>query len=290
MATAGAQNFNTEFSRNCLLAALIIAGWVVLYAPVYLQFLDTAWAREENGHVPFVMAIAIGAAWSRLQLGGFTPAPMREFRFGVVGLMIGLALFAIGRIGEIDLFLSASQSAIAASLVLSLFGVDGVKRLWFPLLLTAYLIILPGWALDAATAPLKRFVSIVVSETLYLFGAPVAHSGAVISAGPYQLLVADACAGLNSIVALTSVGAVYLYVVKRQSIKTNIAVIAALLPLAIIANLIRVAMLVLITLYLGYDAGQSFLHDLAGLVMFAIALAGVFLVDAIAARMFEAPP
>jgi exosortase len=115
----------------------------------------------------------------------------------------------------------------------------------------------------------------------------VSHAGAVITAGSYELLVADACAGLNSLIALTAVGAVYLYVARRRSLRANAAVILALAPIAIAANLVRVMILVLITHHLGYDAGQSFLHETAGLLMFAAALAGVFLVDALAARAFE---
>jgi exosortase/archaeosortase family protein len=101
------------------------------------------------------------------------------------------------------------------------------------------------------------------------------------------LLVADACAGLNSLIALTAVGAVYLYAVKRRSLIVNAAVIFALAPIAIAANVARVAVLVLITLQLGYDAGQSFLHETAGLVMFAAALGGVFFVDWLAALLWE---
>ena len=150
-----------------------------------------------------------------------------------------------------------------------------------------YLIIWPKWALDAFTFPLKQLVSEVVSHGLFAAGLPVANSGAIISAGPYDLLVAQACAGLNSLISLTAVGSVYLYMVKRKSRAVNLIVIAALAPLAIIANIVRVAILVLITYYFGYDAGQGFLHEGAGLLMFAVALLGVFVVDGIAAKYWE---
>ena len=187
------------------------------------------------------------------------------------------------------MFVSASQSIIAFGAIVFFFGFRGVRRLWFPLALSLYLIVWPGWAIDAATAPLKRLISEGVSSALYEVGLPVAHAGAVITAGQYQLLVADACAGLNSLIALTSIGAVYLHIVKRASVAVNLVVLAMLAPIAIFANVVRVALLVLITYYLGYDAGQNFLHDAAGLLMFACALAGVFAVDAIAAKIWETP-
>jgi exosortase len=152
--------------------------------------------------------------------------------------------------------------------------------------MTLYLVIWPGWALDALTAPLKSLVSEVVSNALYGVGLPVAHAGAVITAGPYQLLVADACSGLNSLIALTAIGAVYLYAVRHKDWRINAVVLASLVPIAVFANMLRVAALTLITYFFGYDAGQGFMHDGAGLLMFAVALGLTFVVDWIAAAAF----
>jgi exosortase len=273
---------------SILAVAAFVAAWGALYFPVYVEFALGPWRRDENAHAPFIMAIAAGVAFSILTRPDFRfMAGRTAFVFGALVVLAGLALFGLGRRGEATLLVSASQGVVAAGAALAIFGVKGALRLWFPLLLTFYLVIWPDWALDQLTAPLKRFVSAMASEALYLAGLPVAHAGAVITAGPYQLLVADACAGMNSLIALTAVGAVYLYAIRRRTLAVNLAVILSLVPIAIAANIARVAILVLITHHLGYDAGRSFLHDTAGLVMFVVALACVFLVDATAAAAFE---
>lgn len=265
-----------------------VSSWLALYLPAYVEFLSGPWRRDENAHAPFIMAIAIGVAWSTLTSPGFRCAARRgAYLGGILLATTGLAVFVAGRLSEATLLTSASQGILAAGAALALFGIAGLRRLWFPIALTFYLVIWPPWALDAFTAPLKRFVTETVSEALFAAGLPVAHAGAVISAGPYQLLVADACAGLNSLIALTAVGVVYLYAVRRRTILANAAVLLALAPIAVGANIARVAMLVLITYYFGYDAGQSFLHETAGLVMFAIALGSVFVVDGLAALIWE---
>ena len=268
-------------------AGLIIAAWLALYGPVYIDFLTDAWMREENGHAPFILAIALGVGWARLNDGPLTTSTRLSFIAGLAILGLGLAVYALGIAGDIELFISASQSIVALSVVLTILGAGGVQRLWFPLALSVYLIVWPGWAIDTLTAPLKIFVSASVSETLFSFGLPVAQSGAIITAGPYELLVADACAGLNSLIALTAVGAVYLYIAKRKSHAVNLIVLFALIPLAVAANIVRVGILVLLTYYFGYDAGQGFLHETAGLLMFAVALAGVFVIDSVAAYFLE---
>lgn len=271
-----------------LAVGVILATWLALYLPVYIEFASGPWRRDENAHAPFIMAIAAGIAWSVLTSPDFNHAASpRSHLAGVLVAAAGLAACFLGRIGEATLLTSASQGILASGAALALFGFSGLGRLWFPLALTFYLIIWPPWALEAMTSPLKRFVSVVVSESLFAAGLPIAHSGAVISAGPYQLLVADACAGLNSMIALTSVGVVYLYAIRRRTVAANATVLLALAPIAVGANIARVATLVLITYWLGYDAGQSFLHETAGLVMFAVALGAVFLIDAVAARLWE---
>lgn len=265
---------------NFALLSLVAASALAVYLPIYAEFAQGPWRRDENAHALVIIAIAIGAAASRLQSEKFSlKRTLTEQMAGFSLLAIGLALVGAGAAGEAALLLSASQFFAAAGCVIFLLGWRGAQRLWFPLALTLYLIIWPGWALDALTAPLKSSVSVIVSNALYAAGLPVAHAGAVISAGPYQLLVADACSGLNSLIALTAVGAVYLYAVKHDDWRVNAVVIASLAPIAIAANILRVAALTLITFYFGYDAGQGFLHDGAGLLMFAAALGLVFIVD-----------
>ncbi len=274
--------------RSALVAAGVIgAAWMALYGPVYLEFARGPWRRDENAHAPIMLALIAGAAIGRFLDGGFSlNRSVANAAAGAFALAMGLGAYLTGRATDATLVLSASQGLVACGLALFFFGVNGARRLWFPLAMFSYLIIWPGWALDALTLPLKMFVSQATAEGLYAIGMPVAHAGAVLTAGPYTLLVADACSGLNSLIALTSVGAVYLYVARRPDWRVNLVVLAALVPIAIAANIGRVCLLVAITYYLGYDAGQSFLHEGAGFVMFALALGLVFAVDAIAAAVF----
>lgn len=279
--------YQSDLSRAAALTALGGAIFF-LYAPIFRAFAAGPWREDENAHALIVMAIVIGAGGVRL----FTEAfPLKrtigEHVAGFSLLAAGLVLIGLGSAGETVLFLSASQFFVASGTVVALLGRRGAKRLWFPLALTLYLIVWPGWALDALTAPLKMLVSQIVAEGLYAAGLPVAHAGAVISAGPYQLLVADACSGLNSLIALTAVGAVYLYAAKHKDWRINAVVLASLVPIAIVANILRVMTLTLITYYLGYDAGQGFMHEGAGLLMFAAALGLVFLIDGLALLAFS---
>jgi len=276
------QKFYSVLNTPLAAIVLVVFGWIAAFGGVYIGFAVKEWQLDQNAHAPFVIAIIIGSAIARLSSQRLDEPPMVEQIAGGAMLVLAMIILTIAQRGEVTFLLSSVQAIAALGLCMTFFGLQGVRHLWFPLVMFFYLIIWPGWAIDALTFPLKLLVSSVVSDWLYWAGLPVAHAGAVISAGPYQLLVADACAGLNSLIALTAVGAVYLYVMKRKSFALNLFILATLVPIAIFANMIRVAILVLVTYYFGYDAGQSFIHEGAGLLMFIIALAFVFLIDAAA--------
>jgi exosortase len=270
---------------------LVLAGLAALYAPAFIEFSQGPWRRPENGHAPFIIAIIIAALAAKAP--GLAPAARISRATAAASpvlLAVGFGLYAVGRAAGADLFASGSIPIVFAASLALVGGFALVRALWFPIAMSGYLVIIPGWAIGAATAPLKTLISELVAGGLAALGLPIAHAGAVISAGPYQLLVAEACSGVNSLIALTSVGAAYLFMARKADPRTALIVGALLLPIAIVANIARVAILVLITYFFGYDAGQGFLHEGAGLLMFGAALALVFLVDAAAAGFRKRGP
>jgi exosortase/archaeosortase family protein len=52
------------------------------------------------------------------------------------------------------------------------------------------------------------------------------------------------------------------------------------------SNFVRVIVLVLVTYYLGEAAAQGFVHDFAGLLMFAVALLTIFAIDQAATPLY----
>ena len=109
----------------------------------------------------------------------------------------------------------------------------------------------------------------------------------VLTIGAYSLLIADACSGLNSMVALSGIGLLYVYLAGHASRAHNIALLLSILPIAFLANIIRVALLVLITYYGGESSGKAF-HDHAGVLEVALAFGGFFAFDHLLMLMLPA--
>jgi exosortase/archaeosortase family protein len=101
----------------------------------------------------------------------------------------------------------------------------------------------------------------------------------ILQIGQYQLLVADACAGLQTLLTLEALGLFYLNVVRHTSVFRNVVLAIFIIPISFSANVIRVIALTLITYYFGEEAGQGFLHGFAGMVLFLTALILILSVD-----------
>jgi len=106
----------------------------------------------------------------------------------------------------------------------------------------------------------------------------------VLMIGPYNLLIADACAGLNSIIALSGIGLIYTYLFPHSSRWFSAILLISAVPIAVLANIIRVMTLVLVTYYLGNDAGMTF-HDNAGYAEIGVAFGSFFLLDGVLLAM-----
>jgi exosortase len=132
-------------------------------------------------------------------------------------------------------------------------------------------------------------VSAAAEQLLFMLGYPVARSGVVLQLGPYQLLVAEACAGLRSLFALEAMGLLYLNLMHHRSLTRNLILAALIAPIAIAANVIRVVALALITYYFGDAAGQGFLHEFSGLLLYCVALLLIVGADSLF-RLLRHPP
>jgi exosortase len=133
---------------------------------------------------------------------------------------------------------------------------------------------------------MKIGLSQVAIRLLDLFGYPIGGRGVMIYIGQYELLVAAACSGLNSIISLSAVSLFYIYVRHEANLRYALLLTLLIVPVALAANLVRVIILILLTYYAGEAAAQGFLHNFAGIVMFAAALLFIFLADELLMKLW----
>jgi exosortase B len=256
----------------------LLVGFATIIVPTFAQLGKEVWSTEAGVHGPIVLATGgwlLARAWPTVR-ADVRPGPVVP---AGIALAFALILYILGRaFSFISLEVAGMLAAILVTAWLYL-GTTVLRRLWFPIFYLGFLIPLPGWLIDSVTAPLKAYISFTATKLLSLAGYPIGREGVTLYIAQYQLLVEDACAGLNSIISLTSISLFYIYLLHNASWRYSLFLMAWIIPAAMVANLVRVIMLVLITYYFGNAAAQGFLHSTAGLLMFVIALVFIFAVD-----------
>jgi exosortase B len=257
---------------------IALAGFMIMYVPVYIWASKTIWQTEDQGHGAIILAVLVWLFWETRKKIVATAGPP-ALKTGWIVFSIGLVIYAIGRLFSISIFEMGSQIFIVSAVLLLLKGSNAWKLAWFPVFYILFMIPLPSVLVDAITGSLKQVISDLVTSLLYAAGYPIARSGVMITIGQYQLLVADACSGLHSMFSLSALGTLFMYIMGRKSLIHNLIMLTSILPIAFVANICRVIVLVLVTYYLGDEAGQGFLHGAAGMVLMLTALLIFFALD-----------
>jgi exosortase len=258
--------------------AVLLVGIAALLIPTLISLGREYWSTDNGVHGPLILVSGVWLIWrerDRIRL--------RPGSIGVGWLLtilpLLLVVYAYGRVFDVLPIESAALYAILVLLGFYYWGPKVMRRLWFALLYLAFLIKPPFTWIAELTQPLKIWLSGAAVSILHAFGYPVGNTGVTIQIAQYELLVQQACAGLGSIFSLFAMGLLYLHLTNRRPVIHSAILLLAILPLAILANLVRVIGIMLLTYYGGNALGQSSAHELMGLITFALAILGMFVLD-----------
>ena len=275
-----------RITKDQVFAWAPLAVFLLVAAPTFYRLGVQVWSRDIGAHGPIVLATGLWLLWRRLpdMTAEAKPGPLL---LTILGIVVSLPIYAFGRAYDVISLEAAGLYGFALSLLHDRFGLWTLARNWFPIMYLGLLLPLPGWMIDQFTAPLKLLVSMLSFGIVEPLGVPIVREGVTMTVGPYQLLVEDACSGLNSLIGLIAITLFYIYLARNASWKYSAILVAMAIPIAIVANILRVMVLVNLTYFFGDAVGQGFLHTTAGLFLFATALALVFMIDSLMARIWQ---
>ena len=263
---------------------LLVAGCAALALPTMYGVATENWTTEQGAHGPIVLATALWLFWRRW---GEVRAMARpgDTRIAIAAFLIVAPFYIVARIISIIEIEGFMMYALLLIVAYWLIGSAPLRAMWFPILYVLFIFPPPDSVVAMITQPLKIAISQAAIDLLYRLGYPVAGSGVTIVIGQYQLLIAAACAGLNSLISLSAIGLFYVYIRHNANWRYALLLMLAIVPVAILANFIRVLGLILITHYLGDEAAQGFLHSFSGITMFLVSVLGIFGIDALASPL-----
>lgn len=271
--------YRYNFREVSMLWLPVVIGLMMLYLPTFFDLANGLWTDDEQIHGPIILMLSIWLIYRKW------PEMMRRSEdqptsgSGWVVFVLAMLLYSMGRSQHILVFEIGSFILMLCAILLVSRGATALKTLWFPLFFLLFMIPLPGPVVSTLTMPMKMAVSYVAEHVLFWADYPIARNGVILQIGQYQLLVADACAGLQTLLTLEALGLFYLNLVQHTSVFRNVTLAILIIPISFVANVIRVMALTLITYHYGDAAGQGFMHGFAGMVLFLSALILILSVD-----------
>ncbi len=281
-----ASRFNLD--QRLVKAWPLLLGFLIMSVPTVIRLGEQIWSRESGAHGPIILGTGIWLLWRNLA-GMDRPATGGAPWLTILLLVPSLAIYIFG--GAYD-FISLEVAGLygaGIAVLHSLMGVRTLLRIWFPVLYLGFCVPPPMWILDTITAPLKEFVSYAATSLLELFDLPINREGVTIFVGQYQLLVEDACSGMNSLVGLVAISLLYIYLLRGSRPAQAMILTAFVIPIAVAANILRIITLILLTHFYGDAVAQGFLHFTAGIFLFGVALILVFATERLISAVMDRP-
>ncbi len=207
-------------------------------------------------------------------------------RRGLVLLAFSFLLFIMAN-GAAEYFtLRFSLLLALVGLTHAIFGLEILKKIWFPLFFLVFMIPIPYVVYYAISFPMQQLASIITVKCLDFLGMSVIRQGNIIHIGRHSLEVAEACSGIRSLVALLALGAIFARSSQKR-FSAQLILFLATIPIAIIGNVIRVLMTTIIVASGGDFVLEEPYHSGMGLVVFLVAFVGLSLLSLILRRVIK---
>jgi exosortase len=214
--------------------------------------------------VPSQAEILRSGSYGLLALAGMVVA----LNWGLATMIFGLLFFGYGIWpGQNDYFKDLGMVCTLFGVVLTLCGWEVMKVAWFPIVFLICALPWPGLFYSWVAGPLQVLAAKVAVVVLQVAQVPgVFQSGTKINLPSRPLNVAEACAGLKSLMTFTTVAASVAFLSSRP-LWQKLLMVSMAVPIAIFCNVMRVSGQGLLDWYVGQEWSENFAHQFVGMVM-----------------------
>lgn len=258
-----------ENPRIVWLYGVVVAA---LYAPILWETAHAWFTFDNYAHGVFIIPVSLFAIW--LQKERLQTAERRPTAWGLLPLGVGLTLQAFGYLFAINFVAMASVIPVLAGCLLILYGPEVWRAARFGVYFLVFAVPFPAVFLNPISNAIQAASSTGAVAITKLLGFTVLQNGNLIDIPGCRLEVADACSGFKKLTALIAFSFLYGYVC-RAGLARRAILVAAAIPIALVANIVRIAALIVVTSFGGVKA-LEFVHN--GAEMFVLVVAfGLFL-------------
>ncbi len=255
-----------------LLVAAISVGLLSLWP--FWDGLAQMWGwwidSPEYSHGLLIPPVAAFLIWQ--QKDRLERVPFDGSWWGVVVVVLGGALLALGQFGTVYVIVQFAYVLTLAGLALSFLGPAAFRLIAVPMLILLFMIPLPQFVLANLSTKLQLLSSELGVYFIRLFDISVYLQGNVIDLGGYKLEVADACSGLRYLFPLMTLGFLMAYFYKGAVWKRVLLFLSSM-PISVLMNSLRVSIIAVTVDRWGIRMAEGFLHEVQGWMVFMISAA-----------------
>ena len=261
--------------RQVTLGLSFTAVFTLLFWPTFVwmaQRFDAADSFYSHGWlIPFASGWLV---WQRRER--LARCAVRPTSWGLALLIPSLLVHTVATWWQIGFASGLAMVGAVYGLVWTVWGGSVLWALRFPLLFLLFMVPMPGVLLLSISFKMKLLAATLATHVLHLFGLPAVQAGSTIHVPGISVVVDDTCSGLRSLISLIALSTLWTSLMPPQTRPWHkLTLVAASVPIALVANMLRILTLVLLSAIYGPKVADSFIHYGSGLVVFGVAIAAL---------------
>ena len=260
---------------------LIGALSIYLYLPVFDFFLYRVSKGKDFDYIYLAPLILGYLIWDKRK--EIKEAYKNPSLAGLGLFLLGTVLFWLGELSGEYYSQYVSFLLLIAGAIWSIWGLEVIRRLFFVFLTALFFLPFPVFIIRVTTAKLQLVSSALGVEILRLLGRSVYREGNVIDIGFHKLQVVEACSGLRYVLSLLILALLMGYLSRLRPWQRSL-LFAAAIPVAVLANALRIAATAILMEQFGQEVAEGFFHDFEGFFIFGFAFIALYAVAALLKR------
>ncbi|MFC1978323.1 exosortase/archaeosortase family protein [Chloroflexota bacterium] len=255
-------------TRSRQIIGSVLTGLVViaLYTPVLIWLVGAWFHNPYYSHGFLILPIAAFVVWTKRR----ELVRAKPYLTGVIVLVAGLATYVAGFAWRIYWLSAFSLLVVASGLILYFWGTKAARSMLFPICFLVFMIPLPF--LDSMSITMQSITASGSASVVQAIGIPATQTGTEIYLPGAAFTIGTPCSGMNTLISLLALTTLFLYFLKAPFYK-KASLFLLVFPIAIMANIFRIVLLLVIAYFLGADAAMRFFHGFSSLFLFVLAVA-----------------
>ncbi len=261
--------------RQTLFLLVSVALFVGFFLPSIVFLVERWSSSEEFSHGFLVPLVSLFLLWRKKEV--IRQTPLQVCSWGLLVLAIGLLMQVASEWASVTFLKSLAVPVALGGLAWYLTGTRMMRVVLFPYLFLYFAVPWPDFMIELLSVPLQHFSAASSAMLLGLMGVPIERDGVHMWTPRFDVEVAVPCSGIRSMVAILGIAALVGYLTQGR-LWAKGAVFLSGIPITMLANILRIAAIVVMGHYISADFAMTFFHDYSSPFLFfisALSLLGV---------------